>query len=180
MKKMFMLLMLLISLTTTAFAAVLEDDRASMKTAVSEETATVELAVEPSVQRYVFIFNRLNGQMEEFVVTEERDYLPIVTELDQGDLVATVDDRVKLNLPVQVKRYSEKSVTRKLALVPITFKHLTEGEQLNHANMEKYSMYMVEECPVQGQSGPIIIDNQAGLENVSYFVNMLTQLKMVD
>lgn len=173
MKKLFAILMLLLSLISTAFAATLEDDSATVE---AEQT----LNAVSSVQRYVYVMDRLNGTVEEFVIQKDADYLPVLLELDQGDLIATDDDLVKLNLQVQVKRYSEKAVAHKLGIVPISFKHLTMSEQKQHVNMENFSMYTVEEQQVQGgQNGPIIIDNQAGLENMSHFVNAVIQMKMV-
>lgn len=170
MRKYLVAIIMAFAMLNTAWAAGLEDDRKAVEQVVD---------LEPSIQRYVYVMDRLNSSIEEFVIVQDCDYLPIITEMDQGDLVATVDEQVKLNLQVKVKHYSDNAVARKLALVPIGFEYLTKSEQQQHKNMEKYSIYAVEEQPVNAKNGPIIIDNNAGLENVSYFVNMLTQIKMV-
>ena len=173
MKKLVLAIITLCVMTTTAFAAGLEQDQAEAKAEAQVETTA-------AVERYAYVMDRLDGSIEEYIVVNLPDYLGIVTELKSGDLIATGDDQLNFNLINQVEQYSQKSKNRKLALKELSFDNLTVNEQKNYPGLKNFHLYKVEEQvnPNAAANGnQVIINNNTELEKAQYFVSMITQIK---
>lgn len=170
MKKTIMALILAtFTLMSSAFAATLEKDL----------TVDEQLVPKATEVKQVYVMNRLTGVVEEIEIAQESDYLPLIVEFEQGDLVATCDEQVKFNLTAQTKSYSQRATTRKLMLVPMTFKMLTKGEQQKYKEMKDFAIYAVEEQPVDANTNKIVVGGADEIETTHYIASMLTQIKSI-
>lgn len=170
MKKFIIALMMtMFTLMNSAFAAGLEND-------VTEQQQLDHAVTEV---KHVYVMNRLTEAVEELEIVQECDYLPIIVDLEQGDLIATADDKLKFNLVTQVNRYSQRATTRKLMLVPITFKMLTNGEQQKYKDLEKFAIYLVEEQLVNASNNKVVVGAADEIETTHYIASMLTQIKSI-
>lgn len=158
------MLIIIISLAATGFAAALEQDQ----NAIQES--------KPVIVRYAYVLDRLDSSVEEFQVCNSSDYLGIITELKSGDVVVTGDDQLNFNLLAQVEKYSQSSA-RKLNLKQLTFDNLTANEQAKYKELKGFYFYAVEEQVTQRQNNDQVIIQNSDLENAQYFVSMITQIK---
>lgn len=161
-----MTLIMLLAMTTSAFAASLEQDQYEEK------------QLGPSVVRYAYVFNRLDGSHTEISVREQCDYLGIITELRAGNIIATGDDQLNFNLIEEVNQYSQEATARKLTLQPMTFEQLTPREQQKYKGMKDFFIYAVQEQIVQQeQNNGITIEGNTPIEEAQLWTNMAYTLK---
>lgn len=167
MKKTLMILIMLLVMTTTAFAASLEQDKYEQAEKLG-----------PSVVRYAYVLNRLAGSHAEFSVREQSDYLGIITELKAGDIIATGDDQLNFNLISELNLYSQTATARKLSLQPISFAELTPNEQLKYKGLKDFFIYAVQEQVVQQQqNNGLVIEGNTPIEEGQLYINTLYSLK---
>lgn len=166
MKKLIITLMMLLAMITTAYAAELEQDKYEANHSG------------PSVVRYAYVLDRLNGSHAEFSVREQSDYLGIITELRAGNIIATGDDQLNFNLIDELNQYSQVATARKLTLQPITFEQLTPNEQLKYKGLKDFFIYAVQEQVVQQQqNNGLVIEGNTPIEQGQLYINTLYSLK---
>ena len=158
----------------------------SASAAVLEETPVLEAenavigqeAPEPEpVVRDAFVLNRRTSEKSKVEISNQADYLGLVLELANGDLVATGDDQVNFNLIDEVNRYNQSSA-RKLKLVGQNFGALTPNEQTANSEFAKYFVYEVkEEVPVAGNDGNGVVVKTSVIEEANNFVTAISMIK---
>lgn len=179
MKKYLVALMavLMTMFSITASAAVLEEVDS---TVIEAEPSIVleQAAPEPEpVVRDAYVLNRRTSEKSKVEISEKADYLGLVLELSNGDIVATGDDQVNFNLIDEVNRYNQTS-PRKIKLVGQSFSALTPTEQANHADFSKYFVYEVqEENTAVTNTGNKTIVTTSVIEEANNFVTAITMIK---
>lgn len=166
MKKLLAVSVMLVAMSSQAFAAGLIDD--------SHET---ENQVQPTVVRYAYIMNRLDSTVQEFAVANDSDYTGVITELQPGNLVVTGDDQLNFNLLAGVNAYSSYANSRKISLRPVQFSGLTANEQKKYAEIKDFYIYEVDSAYTVHQPGNNINIQNSVLEDAQYVVSMITQIK---
>lgn len=166
MKKLLAVSVMLVAMSSQAFASGLIDD--------SHET---ENQVKPTVVRYAYIMNRLDSTVQEYAVVDESDYLGVITELQPGNLVVTGDDQLNFNLLANINGYSSYANSRKISLRPVEFNKLTANEQKTYAEINNFYIYEVESAYTARQVEKNINFKNSPLEDAQYAVSMITQIK---
>lgn len=165
MKKL-LITSILLAISTNAFAMTLIDD--------NYEEEKIEKA--PRIVRHAYVMNRLNDSYQRFDVREQCDYLNIITNLKNGNLITTGDEQLNFNLLQNISQYSASSNVCKMQLRPMKFAELTAHEQKKYEGIKNFYIYAVEESytanPISNQRQPW---ENSMLEDTQYVTSMVTQ-----
>lgn len=172
-----MAVLMTMSFSFAASAAVLEEVDS---TVIEAEPSIVleQAAPEPElIVRDAYVLNRRTSEKSKLEIRDKSDYLGLVLELANGDIVATGDDQVNFNLIDEVNRYNQTSA-RKLKLVGQNFSALTPTEQSANSEFAKYFVYEVQEenTPVTNTGNKTIVTTSV-IEEANNFVTAITMIK---